>query len=474
MSLDGFNLHETFGVSTDPITGQADPGFYLDNGIPAPQVSPPFINSGYDNGLTPTQANGNGSAYRPVDANRRPYSQQWNLTIERQLPADVYFSAAYVGNKGSRLTSSLNPVNVLNPFASNIKVLEAPSAINPKIPQLSDVFQPGQTTLDGVSVPYATWVADLTKAGASCSPTVAQALSPFPQFCGPLQGLNENHGNSIYHSFQLKAEKRYKRGLYMLVSYTNSKLISDASDNTQQLGGSWNATQGVISPYEKKRARTISSDDVPQILSAAFVYDLPFGRGQKYVNRGGAVNSLVGGWQLSPIIHWSKGTPMWFRSGTCSVVPQFRQNCLVGLVPGVKPFLQDPNSYDPGKGPLLNAAAFEPASNFTFSSTAGVGGPGEFGYTGDGPRISNLRGPNAKNVDFSITKNTRIGERGNFQIRFGFFNAFNQHYFYNAANVNNQGSSFAFNNDVSAPNFGAWNGGVSSPRTIQIGARLEF
>jgi len=48
----------------------------------------------------------------------------------------------------------------------------------------------------------------------------------------------------------------------MLVAYTNSKLISDASDNTQQLGGSWNATQGVISPYEQRRARTVSSDDV--------------------------------------------------------------------------------------------------------------------------------------------------------------------------------------------------------------------
>jgi hypothetical protein len=62
----------------------------------------------------------------------------------------------------------------------------------------------------------------------------------------------------------------------------------------------------------------------------------------------------------------------------------------------------------------------------------------------------------------------------NFQLRFAFFNAFNQHYFYNAANVNNQGSSFAFNNDIAAPNFGAWSGGVSSPRTIQIGGRLEF
>ncbi len=330
--------------------------------------------------------------------------------------------------------------------------------------------------LFGVKAPYAGWVNDLTKPGSACSPTVAQALLPFPQFCGPLQGLNENHGNSIYHSFQLKAEKRYSKGLYMLVSYTNSKLISDASDNTQELGGTWNSTQGVISPFEQHRARTLSSDDVPQILSAAFVYDLPFGKGQKYANQGGTLNALVGGWQLSPILHWSKGTPMWFRSGTCQVVAQFRQNCLVGLVKGMNPFLQDPNSYDPSKGPLLNGAAFEPLGAFEPAGACPTC-TGVYGYTGNGPRISNLRGPNAKNVDFSITKNTRIGERGNFQLRFAFFNAFNQHYFFNATNVNNQGSSFAFVKDIATGGkngFGTWDGSVSSPRTIQIGARLEF
>src|SRR5216110_1283323 len=100
----------------------------------------------------------------------------------------------------------------------------------------------------------------------------------------------------------------------MLVSYTASKLISDASDNTQQLGGTWNATQGVISPFEKQRARSLSSDDVPQILSAAFVYELPCGRGKKYMS-GGTRGRLIGGWQISPIIHCSRGTPMWFRFG---------------------------------------------------------------------------------------------------------------------------------------------------------------
>ncbi len=483
MSLDGYNLHQTFGTS--PSGASVNPAFYLDSGVPNPVALPPFISSSYDNGANPTQANGNGSAYRPVDANRRPYSQQWNLTIERQLPKNIALSLAYVGNKGTRLTSSLVPVNVLNPFGSTIGALEAPiTPIDPSCatptpalganctytPELNAKFTADGQTLFGVTTPYNGWVNDLNK--GACAPTVAQALLPFPQFCSPLQGLNENKGMSIYHSFQLKAERSFRHGLYMLVSYTNSKLISDASDNTQQLGGSWNATQGVISPYEKQRARTLSSDDVPQILSAAFVYDLPFGRGKSHLTHGFA-NAVAGGWQVSPIIHWSSGTPMWFRSGTCQVVPQFRQNCLVGLVPGVDPFLQDPNSFNPAKGPLLNAAAFESKGAFQVAGTTPIA-TGVYGYTGDGPRISNLRGPNSKNVDFAVTKNTQLSERVNFQLRFQFFNAFNQHYFYNAASVNNQGSSFAFNNDVSGSNFGAWSQGVSSPRTIQIGARLEF
>jgi hypothetical protein len=489
MSLDGFNLHQTF--NTSPNGASTNAAFYLDNGVPAP-LNPPSVDSAFDNGASPSQANGNGSAYRPVDGNRRPYSQQWNLTIERELPKNISLSVAYVGNKGTHLTSSLQPVNVLNPFSPAIQVLEAPiTAIDPSCatatpaananctytPLLNDTFTVGgPTTLHGVSVPYANWVQDLTGPTSACAPTVAQALLPFPQFCGPLQGLNESHGGSIYHSFQMKLEKHYSNGLQMLLSYTASKLISDASDNTQQLGGSWNATQGVISPFEHQRARSLSSDDVPQILSVAFVYDLPLGKGKKYAGRGGAVSAIASGWQLSPIIHFQSGTPMWFRSTTCQVVAQFRQNCLVGLVKGQDPFLQSPNGYNPGKGPLLNAGAFEPLGNFCVIGTA-PGCTGTYGYTGDGPRISNLRGPSGKNLDFSITKNTPIGERANFQLRFAFFNALNSHYLFPAANVNNQGSSFAFVNDIAAGGangFGTWTGGVSSPRTIQIGARIEF
>jgi len=78
---------------------------------------------------------------------------------------------------------------------------------------------------DGVPVPYAGWVQQLT---GHCDTTVAQALVPFPQYCGALYGLNENNGNSTYHSLQLKAEKRFAGGLYFLANYTWSKLLTDA------------------------------------------------------------------------------------------------------------------------------------------------------------------------------------------------------------------------------------------------------
>src|SRR5205814_7530391 len=140
-----------------------------------------FISGAYDNGKTPTAVDG-AAAYRPLDANRRSYSQQWNLTIERQLPKEIFLSVAYVANKGTRLPSQLLPINVLNPFAPSIKALETnttpidPSCAtaNPSgncgyTPELNAVFSSDSQTLYGVHSPYPGWVADLTSTG-QCNP----------------------------------------------------------------------------------------------------------------------------------------------------------------------------------------------------------------------------------------------------------------------------------------------------------------
>jgi len=134
--------------------------------------------------------------------------------------------------------------------------------------------------------------------------------------------------------------------------------------------------------------------------------------------------------------------------------------------------LQDVNNFDPGKGPLLNINAFEPLTSFE-PAGACPNCTGVFGYTGKGARIFGFRGPNYKNVDFAITKNTKLNERVNFILRAEFYNAFNTHLFVNDGNFNIAGNN-AFNTDISSTDFGGWTGNVSAPRRIQIGARIEF
>src|SRR4029453_12559491 len=81
ISLDGFLNTPTF----DTTLGGIKPAFYLDDGLPQNFDQPPIIRSAYKNGQAIRQANGNGSGYRPIDANQRPYSHQWNITVDREL-----------------------------------------------------------------------------------------------------------------------------------------------------------------------------------------------------------------------------------------------------------------------------------------------------------------------------------------------------------------------------------------------------
>jgi hypothetical protein len=429
-ALEGFNASPAFSSTL----GGIQAAFLLSQGFPQNFTPPPTIDSSAANG----QSNIN---YRPFDANRLAYAQQWNLTVEHQFTSNFYITAAYVGNKGTRLISDQVPLNALDP-----KLLS-------RTQQLFDQFQPGQTTLDGVSVPYANWVAQMT----ACQPYVAQALLPYPQYCSGLTGQNENAGSSIFHSFQFKAEKRYSQGIWILASYTFAKLLT-SSDDVQTESQVWGGAQGaVISPFERQRNKALSTGDVPNTLSMALVYQLPIGREKRFLNRGGVIDKVLGGWQASSIFRISSGTPMWFRSGTCNVPSQFQVSCIPGILPGANPFAQSKGKFDPSL-PLLNAAAFESPNSFNF-------------YLGQGPRVSNIRGFGFHNQDFGLIKDTRINEKVSVQFRAEFFNVWNWHNF--VCQIFCTGV-LAFDTDVSSPAFGTWNGSVSTPRNIQLGAKFVF
>ena len=180
--------------------------------------------------------------------------------------------------------------------------------------------------------------------------------------------------------------------------------------------------------------------------------------------RGGRSANGASGAPASPaggsLTRASSGTPLFFRSSQCNVPSQFAAACIPALVPGKNPFNADKGSFDPGSGqPLFNKDAFEPVSAFNF-------------YYGAGPRVSNLREYGYKNEDVAIYKNFRISERVKFQVRGEFFNLFNLHNFTNQS-VWTQFDK-AFVTDLASPDFGKWNGSVSAPRNIQVGARLEF
>jgi Carboxypeptidase regulatory-like domain len=425
---DGFNFTPAFSSSNSGLT----PAFLLSQGFPAVSQLPPFISSTFDNGQ-------NGPLYRPFNANREPYAQQWNLTIDRQLPRNFTVSAAYVANRGTRLLSNIDPINTLNPTYLSMGE------------KLYDTFQPGQAVLDGVPSPYSGWAEQMQ----ACAPTVAQALLPYPQYCGTLPGINEDDGKSFYNSFQLKVEHRMSSGLWILGSYTLSKLLTTAdSVQPSSLAG---ASEGVISPYQGQRNKALSLDDVPQILQLSLSYDLPVGSGKRFLNAGGPADKVLGGWQLVTLFRASSGVPFYFRSSTCNVPAQFGMACIPSIT-GPKPFLQSPASYDPDNGPLFNVAAFENPNTFNF-------------YAGAGPRVSDLRGPGYTNQDISLIKNTKLTERVALQFRTEAFNVWNWH------SLNCETRCFGatgFVTDVASPDFGQWNGNVTTPRTIQFALKLIF
>ena len=365
MASDGLNASPTLSSSE----GGIQPAMVLSQGFPAFQ-QPPFVDPSFDNGEVP-------SLYRPFDANRLSYAQQWNLTVERQLTGTAHISVAYVANKGTRLPSYELPLNALNPSLLSMGQ------------ELNDIFAPGQVTLDGVNAPYAGWAAQMK----ACSPTVAQALVPYPQYCGPLIGLNENDGNSTYHSFQLQFENRFAHNVYLMGSYTLSKLLT----SSDFVNPSAVYSADPISPFQRYRNKSLSTDNVPQTLSLSLMYKLPFGHGQRFLNRGGVLDKFVGGWETTNIFRISDGTPFVFRSSLCNVPSQFDVACIPEILPGADPWAGRSRNFVPN-GSVFNAAAFEPASSFN-------------SYFGQGSRVSSLRGPGYHNHDFGLMKDTLLTEK---------------------------------------------------------------
>jgi hypothetical protein len=131
----------------------------------------------------------------------------------------------------------------------------------------------------------------------------------------------------------------------------------------------------------------------------------------------------------------------------------FATACVPGTIPGQDVLAQENSGYDPNK-PRFNSTAFENPRQLFANPT----------YYGSGSRYTNIRTIPFRNQDFSVYKNVLLWPEQNLnvQLRFEAFNVFNWHIF--------QG----WITDVANPRFGAWTGGVTPPRTLQLGAKVTF
>jgi hypothetical protein len=235
-------------------------------------------------------------------------------------------------------------------------------------------------------------------------------------------GLNNN-----YNSLQANLTKRFSQGLQFTAAYTWSKVLGVGDDQG-----------GFVVSANIRRNYGPTGFDRTHMFTASHIYELPFGRGKRFLNEGPAA-WIFGGWQLNGILRIVSGTPF------TPVADATPCNC-----PGNGNFADvvAPARYLRGTGRGLfwfDRASFAPP------------GPNRFGNAGR----NSLRGPGFKNYDFSLVRNFYLGDRLRLEARGEA---------YNLTNTPRWGTPV---NNVNNPNFGQILS-AAGERELQVALRLTF
>jgi hypothetical protein len=336
-----------------------------------------------------------------------PYSQQWNVNVQRELPYNTFVTAAWVGNRVIHLPSQLNVPNQLNPSYLSLGS------------QLGLTFSDGTAQAAGFSLPYPTFVNDF---GGSA--TVAQSLTPYPQYSNIFNNF-EAFGTTYYESMQVEIDKRFTDGLSFLAGYTLSRLM----DNTSSGFGSF--TANAVNKYNQKPEYAVSSSDEPNTFKASGTYELPIGPGKKYLNNRKITGQLAGGWQVGWILDYEAGSAL---NVTENGVPYPNGTDRPNRVPSVKlstASYSRARDYFVGKAPV--AQIFNPAG---FAVT-----PSEYVLGNALRNYGELRSPALYNENGNIRKHFYFGERVSGILQVDYFNLFNRTQF-NGPDTNASDSTF--------------------------------
>jgi hypothetical protein len=411
----------TLVFSASSLDNGVTPIFLYDQGLP-PYTRPPVIDPSFSNGASP--------AYWDGEAVRLPENYQWTLSVQRQLSSDMVLEANYNATIGAHLVAGLKRYNQL-PFSyleRYGRTLLA-SSIDSPAAQAAGLRRPYQD----INCQFS----------ATCAPvSVAQALRPFPQFrdINTSSGAGDKSGHSSYHSFVLKADKRYGRGLTMQGSYVFSKMITDADG--------YNPDNGTLDHYNRRLEKSIGEFDITHNLKMTYIYELPFGRGKNWLT-GGPLAWVLGNWRVAGTHFYNSGFPLSLTNSAAlsGILFNGRSPAFVDSYDG---WIVDHENPD-WKG---SDRYFVPGASFGAQPNDRAGNA-----TRHNPKA---RQPWNFTENFSLAKSFPVTESVRMDFRWELFNAFN-HFRPNPGSTN-----------VQDPNFGRVQSQLNEPRRMQLGLKVYF
>jgi hypothetical protein len=417
---DGYIGQYAFASTNQGIT----PAFNWDVGLPAYPL-PPQLNPAFDN-------NNNTNYWNGRDATRMPEILAYTFSIQRQLSPCTLIEADYNATEGAHLQTGLLNINqvptpVVNSLISQLGAAATVSLLNSSVTSAA-------AQAAGIRIPYQ----NFTNSAVQRTMSVAQALRPFPQYLTiDTSQSGDKSGHSTYNALVLRLDRRLSNGLTMQWSYTFSKLLTDA--DTYYANAGFAEDQ-----YNRRLEKSIGAYDQSHAAKLNTLYELPFGRGKRWLRHGVAAQTL-GGWRLTAIQVYSSGFPI-----------AVTRNAPLNIFNGVnRPFITTYNwkatwsgSFDPNRDTYLSASAFpvQPA-----------------GVLGNATRYNPLvRGFPNLNENVSLGKTFQFTERFRLDFRAEAFNMLNRVVFSNpVTNLNNN-------------SFGLVTGQSNSPRQMQMALKLYW
>src|ERR1700674_2591240 len=330
-------------------------------------------------------------------------TQQWNLSVERDLGKSWFVSVGYVGTKGTHLRVTYDP--------------DQANLVSPQNP-ITLTAQNGQKfTITQNTAANAAARAPFQPLG----PSGFEAFSPI--------------ANSIYHSMQLTVAHHFAGGLYLQSAYTYSRSIDDDSTVSVAFVSFFNDQNN------PRGSRGLSDFDHRHRSITSFVYELPF-----YKNTGGIMGRALGGWQTSGVLTVQSGAPFSVLDSGGGTALQLDGGS--SFTPGFAPGFSCRNAVTHGSDESRLNHFVNPAA---FVKAPVVGPDGSTGF-GNAPRNCFI-GPHQANMDLSIGKTFRIGEQQSVLFRTEFLNLANHPSFANpaAADVQNPSSLAKINSTVGNP-----------------------